>query len=74
MMMDMRANMSSQMGEIKMPNPNQLPGPYCSIGKAACNDLDGNKACICNTCPVYKEHNLGAGKPLEYFCFNGKAT
>lgn len=89
MMMAMRANMGmkgsqmpagsmsampNQMGEMKMPKPEQLPGPYCSIGKAACNDLDINKACICNTCQVYKEFNLTSGKPIEHFCFNGKAT
>jgi len=80
MMMDMRAKssemnaMSSQMDEIKTPSPDQLPGPYCSIGKAACNDLDPNKACICNTCQVYKQFSLSSGKPVEYFCFNGKAT
>ena len=88
MMMDMRANMgmkdsempagsmsamSGQM-EMKMPSPEQLAGPYCSISKAACNDLNRNKACICNTCLVYKEYSLAAGKPVEHFCFNGKAT
>ncbi len=89
MMMDMRASMGmksegipagsmsampSQMGEMKMPNPEQLPGPFCSIGKAACNDLDRNKACICNTCQVYKDYNLMAGKPVEHYCFNGQAV
>jgi hypothetical protein len=89
MMMDMRASMGmkgsempagsmsavqSEMSEMKMPSPDQLPGPYCSISKAACNDLDMNKACICNTCQVYKEYKLASGKPVEHFCFNGKAT
>ena len=88
MMMDMRASMgmkdsempvgsmsamASQM-EMKMPSPEQLAGPYCSIRKAACNDLDRNKACICNTCQVYKEYSLVSGKPVEHFCSNGKAT
>jgi hypothetical protein len=89
MMMDMRASMGmkgsrmtagsmsampSQMGEMKMPKPEELPGPFCSISKASCNDLDRNKACICNTCQVYKDFNLTSGKPIEHFCFNGKAT
>lgn len=89
MMMDMRASMGmkgsempagsmsamqSEMSEMKMPSPDQLAGPYCSISKAACNDLDMNKACICNTCQVYKEYKLSSGKPVEHFCFNGKAT
>lgn len=89
MMMDMRASMgmkesgmpagsmsaiSGQMGEMKMPKPEELPGPFCSIGKAACNDLDNSKACICNQCQVYKDFSLTAGKPVEHFCFNGKAV
>ncbi|MCL4429794.1 MAG: DUF2769 domain-containing protein [Chloroflexi bacterium] len=89
MMMDLRASigvkssgmpsgsmsaMPSQMGEMKMPNPDELPGPFCSIGKAACNDLDRSKACLCNSCQIYKEYNLTSGKPTEHFCFNGKAT
>jgi hypothetical protein len=87
-MMDMRASMGmkeggmpagsmsampGQMGEMKMPKPEELPGPFCSIGKAACNDLDRNKACICNTCQVYKEYSLVAGRPVEHYCFNDKA-
>lgn len=59
--------------EVTMPKPEELPGPYCSIGKAACNDLDGNKACICATCQVYVDFNLASGKPVEHFCFNGRA-
>ncbi|XHH09534.1 MAG: DUF2769 domain-containing protein [Candidatus Bathyarchaeia archaeon] len=66
--------MPSQTGEMKMPNPDQLPGIYCSIGKAACKDLDATKACICNTCQVYKDYSLFQGRPIEHFCFNGKAT
>ncbi|MCW4054325.1 MAG: DUF2769 domain-containing protein [Candidatus Bathyarchaeota archaeon] len=89
MMMDMRASMGmtgsgmpagsmsmfpEQKGEMEMPKPEDMPGPFCSIGKAACNDLDSNKACICNTCQIYREYNLPAGKPVEHFCFNGRAT
>ena len=65
--------MPNQMGEMKMPKPEELAGPFCSIGKAACTDLDSNKACICNTCQVYKEYSLVSGKPIEHFCFNDKA-
>ena len=87
MMMDMKANMGMKGSEMpagsmrampdqmkmKMPNPEELPGPFCSIGKAVCNDLDKNKACICNTCLVFKEFNLVSGKPIEHFCLNDKA-
>jgi len=88
MMMDMRASMGmrgsgmpsmsmsaaqGQMGEMK-PKPEELPGPFCSIGVAACKDLDNNKACICNQCQVYKEFSLASGRPVEHFCFNDKAV
>ncbi len=88
MMMDMRASMTTktpgmapgsmsampnQMEQMKM-SPKDMPGPFCSIGKAACNDLDRNKACICPTCQVYKDYTLAAGTPVEHYCFNDKAT
>jgi hypothetical protein len=87
MMMDMRGKMGmqssgmpagsmsmmpGQLGQMK-PKTEDLPGPYCSIGKAACNDLDKSKACICNQCQVYKDFSLMAGKPVEHYCFNDKA-
>lgn len=63
----------SELSGMKMPSHNDLPGPYCSIGKAACSDLDLSKACICTSCPVYKKYDLGKGRPVEHFCFNGDA-
>lgn len=87
-MMKMRAGMSSMeegemggmsmsvaqgpMGEMK-PNPEDMAGVYCSIGVAACKDLDANKACICRQCQVYKDFNLAKARPVEHFCFNSKA-
>lgn len=89
MMMEMRAGMGGmkesgmpagamsvaqgEVGQMKMPKPEELPGPFCSIGVASCKDLDRNKACICNQCQVYKDFSLAAGKPVEHFCFNGKS-
>jgi hypothetical protein len=87
MMMEMRSNMGmkgsgmpagsmslaqEQMEQMK-PKPEEMPGPFCSIGVAACKDLDNSKACICNQCQVYKDFNLVAGKPVEHYCFNDKA-
>ncbi|XES77931.1 MAG: hypothetical protein ACBZ72_03415 [Candidatus Bathyarchaeia archaeon] len=56
--------------EVSMPNPEELPGPYCAIGTAACKDLDNRKACICVTCQVYKDLILHQER-VEHF--NGKA-
>ncbi len=59
-------------GEV--PNPEDIPGIYCSTGKATCQDLNPDKQCICNTCDVWKGYNLGEGKTSQYFCQNGRAT
>ena len=87
-MMDMRGSMGmkgsgmpgmsmnlaqSPMGE-KETKPEEMPGPFCSIGVAACKDLDNSKACICNQCQVYKDFSLMEGRPVEHFCFNDKAV
>ncbi|MCW4017743.1 MAG: DUF2769 domain-containing protein [Candidatus Bathyarchaeota archaeon] len=66
-------SMQANPPEVEMPKPEELPGPYCSIGVAPCKDLDANKPCICTTCEVYKEYNLASCKPVEHFCFNGRA-
>ena len=66
-------SMQANPPEMEMPKPDELPGPYCSIGVAACKDLNVSKACICGTCQVYKDFNLSSGTPAEHFCFNGRA-
>lgn len=55
------------------PKPEDVPGVYCSTGKATCSDLDPDQMCQCATCDIYKGNNLGSGEPNEYFCLNGKA-
>lgn len=87
MMMDMRAGMGregsempegsmgfmqGEMNQIK-PKPEELAGPYCSIGVASCSDLDNSKSCICRQCQVYKDFSLAMGKPVEHYCFNDRA-
>ncbi len=57
-----------------MPEAQDLPGPYCSIGEAACGDLDYSRPCVCPQCQVFAEFNLGRGKPTEYFCREGGAA
>ena len=86
-MMKMKAGMSGGKGEISgmsmsiaqgpmgemKPNPEDMPGVYCSIGVASCRDLNSNKACICRQCQVYKDFTLKEARPMEHFCFNSKA-
>ena len=56
------------------PEPQNVPGVYCSTGKATCQDLNPQKHCICNTCAVWKEYHLQNVKPVMYFCQKGKAA
>ena len=48
-----------------------IPGVYCSTGKATCQDLDPTQSCMCGGCSVFKESNLAAGKPAGYYCRDG---
>ena len=59
--------------QISMPKPEDMPGPYCGIGVAACNDLDFTKMCLCSGCQVFKDFNLSKGKPVTYYCRDGNA-
>ena len=61
-----------QISEV-VPDVNELPGPYCASGVAACKDLDFNKMCLCSNCQLFKDFNLASGKPLSYFCKHGRA-
>ena len=69
--MMMQANPQEQAAII--PKAEEVAKTYCSIGKAACNDLDSNKACICPQCQVYKDFSLSSSRPVEHYCFNGQA-
>lgn len=67
-MKQMKAQME-QTPENKMPEPKDMPGLYCAIGKAYCQDLDPTKGCVCPTCDVWKENNLKS----KYYCQKGNA-
>ncbi|WP_424355772.1 DUF2769 domain-containing protein [Methanobacterium sp. MBAC-LM] len=56
-----------------MPDPEEVPGIYCSTGKATCEGLDPSQMCQCNKCEIWKEHNLGEGEPGSYYCAKGEA-
>jgi hypothetical protein len=63
---------SAQEGDV--PKPQNIPGVYCSTGKATCQDLNLKKQCICYTCTVWKEYHLQNVDPVMYFCQKGKAV
>ena len=56
-----------------MPNSEDVPGLYCSTGKATCEGLDTSQMCQCSKCEVWKEYNLGEGEPGGYYCAKGEA-
>ena len=59
-------------GEV--PDPENVPGVYCSEGTATCQGLDFNKQCICGSCEVWKEYDLKDANPNNHFCQQGRAT
>ncbi len=71
---EMMKNTSKEDMEKMRPKPEDMPGPYCANGAAACKDLDFGNMCICSGCQVFKELNLSKAKPNIYFCKDGKAT
>jgi len=50
-----------------------VPGMYCSTGKAACTDLDMSKMCMCMACPLWAQYSLATSKPMGYYCRDGMA-
>ena len=66
-------NEMSNLPESRAPEPQKVPGAYCSSGEATCTDLDPNGQCMCKTCEVWVEYCLERGTPMMYFCNNGKA-
>lgn len=57
-------------GDGNLPSSSDIPGLYCSSGEAGCGDLDFEKRCMCPTCSVWQEHDLGAYK----YCKDGPAA
>jgi hypothetical protein len=69
-------NLKNEMSNLpgnQAPEPQKVPGVYCSSGEATCTDLDPNEQCMCPTCEVWVEYCLDRGTPMMYFCDNGKA-
>ena len=49
--------------------PSEVPGLYCSSGKAFCDDLDLSQNCMCGQCTVHAEYKLSQSK----YCQRGSA-
>lgn len=54
---------------VQMPDPATIDRLFCSAGESSCDDLDDTRPCLCGSCPVWKELDLGA----YYYCFSGSA-
>ncbi len=70
--MEMMKKAMEEEKEIK-PKGEDVPGLYCSGGKATCKDLNMEQMCICGSCPIWVQYKLMNGKPSMYFCRDGKA-
>ncbi len=72
-MQSMQEKMSEDIDIASVIEPSDIPGVYCTIGKASCDDLYFHEECKCVECPVFKENDLISGEPVGYFCRDGKA-
>lgn len=66
-------NVVQSSGRGETPDPDKIPGIYCSTGSAKCVNLDPNQQCICKTCAVWAEYGLENTGPMMYFCNIGRA-
>jgi hypothetical protein len=69
---EMTKNVPKESYDKMGPEPEDFPGPYCSLGAATCKDFDLAKMCICGSCQIFKKYNLARAKPNLYFCKDGK--
>lgn len=67
---DLKKNLQAALGRSPLKKE-EIPGVYCSTGKATCKDLDPSKPCQCGSCPVFTEYDLASGKPVGYYCRDG---
>lgn len=68
---DKLGKLQSQRGGT--PSKEDVPGVYCSTGKAICEGLDSSQPCHCTQCEIWIENKLGEGEPGGRFCVNGEA-
>ncbi len=66
------ANVKVAMSKSPLPGED-IPGMYCSTGKASCEDIDTNQMCICNGCMLWFKYSLADNKPKGYYCRDGIA-
>ena len=69
---EMMKNTPKEQIEGMTPKTEDMPGPYCANGVAACKDLEFSKVCICGSCQVFKDFNLAKGETILYYCRDGK--
>jgi len=63
-----------KMSAGEVPNPEDVPGIYCSTGKARYQNLDFGRKCICGSCGIRKKYDLKDADPNNHFCQHGRAT
>lgn len=69
----MQEMMSEDVDIASIIEPEDVPGLYCSTGKASCTDLDAHQICKCGECLLWTEYELNTGTPGSYFCRDGAA-
>jgi hypothetical protein len=59
--------------EKEIVHKNDIPGAYCATGQPSCTDLDTARPCQCPGCSIFAKYELSEGKPVMYYCRDGKA-
>ena len=69
---DKNAKLAAAMtsGMEGMPAADEVAGVYCATGVASCDDLDLSMGCVCSTCAVFADNQLGQWK----YCERGNAA
>lgn len=52
-----------------LPEPEAMPGIYCSVGRSVCDDMSWRYACLCPGCSIHLRQGLGA----THYCLKGSA-
>lgn len=70
---DLKRNLKGALARSPLKRE-EIPGVYCSTGKATCTDLDPSKQCQCGGCSVFHEYNLASRMlTVGYYCRDGAA-
>jgi len=67
---NLKKNLPSALSKSPL-QPQDIPGLYCSTGKATCTDIDPSQRCQCWSCTIFTEYKLADRRPTGRYCRDG---